>query len=106
MNDSASPLAQDRAQLAQDLRAVVDDAETLLRHAVRDAGQGYEDARERLQRTLQTARSNLQATEQSLLDRARQAGRATDAYVQRHPWQSIGLGAAVGMLLGILIGRR
>ena len=30
----------------------------------------------------------------------------TEGYVREHPWTSIGLGAAVGMLIGVLMGRR
>ena len=35
-------------RLMQDLRALADDADALLRHAVRDAGDGYDQARARL----------------------------------------------------------
>ena len=38
--------------------------------------------------------------------RAKAAGRATDAYVHEHPWQSIGVAAGIGLLLGMLIARR
>jgi ElaB/YqjD/DUF883 family membrane-anchored ribosome-binding protein len=32
--------------------------------------------------------------------------RATDDYVHEHPWKSIGVAAGVGLLVGLLIGRR
>jgi ElaB/YqjD/DUF883 family membrane-anchored ribosome-binding protein len=31
---------------------------------------------------------------------------ATEDYVQSHPWQTLGIAAAIGLLLGMLISRR
>jgi len=45
-------------------------------------------------------------TQAALLVRTRAAAKATDEYVHVHPWQAIGAGAAVGLLVGLLIGRR
>jgi ElaB/YqjD/DUF883 family membrane-anchored ribosome-binding protein len=106
MNDATSPLKESQMRLNRDVRAVVDDAEALLRHAAGDVGQGYDDARNRLERSLKAARTQLESMEHAMLDGARKAGRATDEYVHQHPWQSIGLGAGVGFLLGMLISRR
>lgn len=106
MNDATQALKADQTRLNHDIRAVVDDAETLLRHAVRDAGDGYDDARSRLERSLKTARAGLAGFEHSVVDNARKAQKATDEYVHQHPWQSLGVGAGVGLLLGMLISRR
>jgi ElaB/YqjD/DUF883 family membrane-anchored ribosome-binding protein len=106
MNDATQTLKDSQTRLSRDVRAMVDDAEALLRHAVRDAGEGYDDARGRLERSLKTARSELEGVEHALLDNARRAKQATDEYVHQHPWQSMGIGAGVGLLLGMLISRR
>lgn len=106
MNDATQTLKDTQARLSRDVRAVVDDAEALLRHTVRDAGEGYDDARNRLERSLKTARSELESVEHAVLDNARRAKQATDEYVHQHPWQSMGIGAGVGLLLGMLISRR
>jgi ElaB/YqjD/DUF883 family membrane-anchored ribosome-binding protein len=34
------------------------------------------------------------------------AARATDEYVHDNPWQAIGVAAAVGFLLGLVVARR
>ena len=34
------------------------------------------------------------------------AGHAADDYVHEHPWKAIGAAAGVGMIIGLLIGRR
>lgn len=106
MADTSTTLKEGEKRLAKDFKAVVNDAEQLLRHAARDAGQGYEEARERLEESLKVAREELARLEGAVVDGARRAGRATDGYVHQHPWESIGVGAAVGLLLGLLIARR
>jgi ElaB/YqjD/DUF883 family membrane-anchored ribosome-binding protein len=106
MNDATEVLKDTQAKLSRDVRAMFDDAEALLQHTVRDAGEGYDDARGRLERSLKTARAQLEGVEHAVLDNARRAKEATDEYVHEHPWQSMGIGAGVGLLLGMLISRK
>jgi ElaB/YqjD/DUF883 family membrane-anchored ribosome-binding protein len=106
VNDTNQTLKDSQTRLSRDVRAMVDDAEALLRHTVRDAGEGYDDARSRLERSLKSARTELEGVEHAVLDNARRAKQATDEYVHQHPWQSMGIGAGVGLLLGMLISRR
>lgn len=107
---STSPAANGQDRLSRDLRNVIDDAEQLLRDASLQVGDSYDDARSRLEASLLAARSRLEALQQSTVERAREAGRATDHYVHEHPWQSIGIsagiGAGVGLLIGLLVGRK
>ena len=42
----------------------------------------------------------------TISDRARNTVRVTDGYVREQPWQAIGITAAVGLLIGVLLGRR
>ncbi|HXD40424.1 MAG TPA: DUF883 family protein [Ramlibacter sp.] len=104
MNDQTAKNGQKR--LAEDFKAVVKDAEELLRHAATDAGDGYDEARARLERSLKAARAELESMEKAVMEGTRRAARATDGYVHDHPWESIGIGAGVGLLLGMLIARR
>jgi ElaB/YqjD/DUF883 family membrane-anchored ribosome-binding protein len=106
MNDMPDNLQSGQERLVRDLRAVVDDAELLLRLAVKDAGQTYEDARGRLQQSLQTAKASLVSAEEAVTERATRAARATDDYMRTHPWETIGIGAGIGLLIGLLMSRR
>lgn len=49
-------------------------------------------------------------TKDSLKDNVRERSQAavdaTEVYVGEHPWQSIGIAAGVGFLLGLLVSRR
>jgi len=106
MNDPTQSLKDGQKHLAEDFKTVLNDAEELLRHAARDAGDGYNEARARLEQSLKAARTELETLEKAVLDGTRRAAHATDAYVHNHPWESIGIGAGVGLLLGMLIARR
>lgn len=58
-------------------------------------------------RTMQWKES-LSHAGQALADRARTTARATNDYAHQEPWKLVGLGAAVGVIIGMLIasGRR
>jgi ElaB/YqjD/DUF883 family membrane-anchored ribosome-binding protein len=99
-------LKESQHRLSEELRNVVRDTEEILRHKVQDAGDGYLASREKLERSLKKARHELEGIEQALLERTKKAARATDHYVHDHPWESIGVSVGVGLLLGVLIGRK
>jgi ElaB/YqjD/DUF883 family membrane-anchored ribosome-binding protein len=44
--------------------------------------------------------------EHDIAVRAREAAQKTNAYVHENPWPSIGAAAGIGLLVGLLIGRR
>ncbi len=106
VSDTAQTTTQARNNLASDFNALVRDAEQLLGTMARDAGGSYDEARESLQERLHTARETLEALQRSVADGGARACGAADGYVRRRPWESIGIGAGVGLLLGMLIARR
>ncbi len=95
-----------KERLVSDLHAVVAEAESLLRATAGQAGEGAAELRAKVQATLERAKDNLHDLQEAAVERAKAAGRATDAYVHENPWQSIGVAAGVGLLLGMLIARR
>ncbi len=93
-------------KLVQDFRAVVADAEELLRATASQAGEKVAAARERIQDSLHNAKVKLAEAEDVIVQRSKQAARATDDFVRESPWQAVGAAAGVGLLIGLLIGRR
>ena len=94
-----------KEKLMQDLRMVVADAEELLRATAGQAGEKVSAARERIQENLTAAKVRLAAAQEAVADKARQAANATDEYVHDNPWKAVGIGAGVGLIIGMLISR-
>jgi ElaB/YqjD/DUF883 family membrane-anchored ribosome-binding protein len=94
-----------KEKLVQDFRVVVSDAEELLRATAGVAGEKVSVARERIQENLAVAKARLANAEEALLAKTREAAKATDEYVHDNPWKAVGIGAAVGVIVGMLIGR-
>ena len=65
-----------RDQLLSDLKTVIQDAEAWLRHSGHLTGEEFK------------------------------AAKATDEYVKENPWKAVGVGTAVGVVIGMLIARR
>lgn len=93
-------------KLAQDLKIVIADAEDLLRATAGQAGEKVSAAREKIQDSLREAKVKLAEVEDMLIDKGRQAARATDEYVHDHPWKAVGIAAGIGLIVGLLISRR
>lgn len=110
-NGSVSPIQSGggdaREKLMHELRHVIDDAETWLKESKARAADNAGQAKARLEDTLRTAKTDLLRLEDSMLARTRIAARTADGYVQDHPWQAVAVavGAAVGLLAGLLISR-
>ena len=95
-----------KEKLVADLKVVISDAEELLRVTANQAGEKVGELRVRMQENLTSARHKLADAEAALKEKSREVARATDDYVHEHPWKSIGVAAGVGLLVGLLIGRR
>jgi len=93
-------------KLIDDVRAVVRDAEALLQATTSEGGERLNAVRSRTMDSLQKARDRLAAMEEGAADQVREATEAAEDYVQKNPWQAVGMAAGVGLLLGLLIGRR
>ena len=93
-------------QLIEDLRTVVADAEALVAATAHDVSDKARSARERAAASLEHARERLEQLEAGLRERAQAAADEADRFVREHPWQSIGIAAAAGVVLGVLLGRR
>lgn len=93
-------------KLMADLRMVVADAEKLLEVTASQAGEGAAELRGKVQANLERAKASLVHLQDVAVERAKAAGQATDAYVHENPWRSIGVAAGIGLVVGVLIGRR
>ena len=105
-SDLAESAIETKEQLVANLRRVIVDAEDLLTATAGQTDSKIAELRARAKENLVMAREKLADADAALRARARQAAAVTDEYVHDHPWSSIGAAAAVGMLIGVLLGRR
>lgn len=103
MSDVASV---NKDKLIADMKVVVTDAEELLRATANQAGDKVVEMRSRIQDNLVKARASLADAQAAAVEKAKAVGRATDDYVHDNPWRSVGIAAGVGLIVGLLIGRR
>lgn len=92
--------------LVDDLKTVMRDAEALLKATSAQTGEKIQEVRARAEESLRQARERLAVVEAEALKRAREVADATEEYVRDNPWQSLGIAAGIGLVLGMLISRR
>jgi ElaB/YqjD/DUF883 family membrane-anchored ribosome-binding protein len=91
---------------AKELDKILVEARTLLNTAGDDAADQASAVTARLKNALHQAQDRLNAFGTDVGDRARKTAKVTDEYVHANPWQAIGVGAAVGIVIGALAARR
>jgi ElaB/YqjD/DUF883 family membrane-anchored ribosome-binding protein len=94
------------ADLREDLQRVIRDAEELLQATTGQVGEKFADVRARAEESLRTARTRLHELGDVAAARARVAASSADECVRANPWVAVGVGAATGLVLGLLLGRR
>jgi len=95
-----------RDKLVDEFSAVLAEAEEMLKRAATETGDKARDLRSQVETKLLRAKLSLQELEGQAVDQAKAAARATDDYVHDNPWQAIGIAAAIGVAVGLLMNRR
>jgi len=93
-------------QLREHFKDALADAEALVKATADLGGENLAEVRTRARESLRLARVRLSETHEAVMEKARGAANATDAYVRDSPWEAIGVAAGVGLLLGVLLARR
>jgi ElaB/YqjD/DUF883 family membrane-anchored ribosome-binding protein len=89
-------------ELAEPARNLVDDAQDLLAATANVAEKKVIDARRRLAQAVDKAKDAWVVVQDSAVSGAK----ATDQAIREHPYHSMGVAFAVGVLLGLLVRRR
>jgi ElaB/YqjD/DUF883 family membrane-anchored ribosome-binding protein len=93
-------------KLLEDLRAVIRDAEELLRTTTGQTGEHIAQARAKAEASLHAAKAMLHSLGDAARVRARDTARCADTYVRSNPWAAMGAGAALGFFIGMMLGQR
>ena len=95
-----------REKLMQDLRMLAADAEELVKATASSSGQQIAAARVKAEESLAAAKARLAVTQAAIVEKGKLAAKAGDDYVRENPWRAIGIAAALGAIVGVLITRR
>lgn len=110
MNKEILTMENDMEKLSDDLiadfKVVVADAEALLKATANQGGDKIAEIRTKAEESLKIAKARMAEAQEAMLAKTRAAAKATDVYVHENPWKAVGIGAGVGLVIGLLIGRR
>ena len=101
MNDTVTT-----AKLKEDLAAVMRDAEALISASAGQGGEKLTEARAKIPSSLDAAKARDMEAERAAVQRGEDALHATEDYAKQKPWQAMGMAAAVGLVIGVLLARR
>ena len=99
-----SSLARER--VLNDLKTLGRDSEDLLKATASDLSEKAKEARTRLSGALDRARTTCSELQGQGVAAAKAAATKTDRTIREHPYESIGIAFGVGLLIGVLVGRR
>lgn len=94
-----------QTSLDDDLRMLSETLEEVLKSSGDKADQKYIEIKSRAEQALEEVKSRLSGTANSYCAKARQVAEQTDTYVRDNPWHGVGAGAAVGLVIGLLLRR-
>jgi ElaB/YqjD/DUF883 family membrane-anchored ribosome-binding protein len=84
----------------------VDDVEDLITETTSLTGADLIRVKAKLSARVAAAKESIQEMSTAVTQSARKTAAATNNYVHEQPWQAVGIGAVVGVLLGFVLGRR
>lgn len=82
------------------------DIEDLVGQATSMTGEDLAKLKNSMNERISVAKESLSEMGTGLADKARKGAVATNDYVHQQPWTAVGAGAAIGLLIGLLVSRR
>lgn len=89
-----------------EFHSFVADIEDLVKATTTLTGADLAEAKAKLDERISAARGTVADMSDAIAAKGRVAAQAADGFVHEHPWQAIGIGAALGVLVGFALARR
>jgi len=99
---STSPSSTGSNPMGRDVQNVVSDAQELLKTVQSEGESRLSDVKAKVSTQLDSAKQKFGEIQQTVQDGAKVAMTETDAYVRSNPWMGIGVGIALGAMIGYL----
>lgn len=93
------------SRIDDDLALLSETLEEVLRASGDPADQKYLELKARAELALEEVKARVSNASDTYYYRAKRVAYRADDYVHQNPWQGIGVGAAAGLVLGLLLRR-
>jgi ElaB/YqjD/DUF883 family membrane-anchored ribosome-binding protein len=104
--NGAASLNSNAANVQADVKTLVKDAQALLTAAAALTGEKADDMRSRGMQLLDTALGKASQVQSQAMVKGRELAHTADVYVKDNPWRTIAAAAGVGLLVGVILGRK
>lgn len=94
-----------KEQLREDLRQLSNTVEELMQATADDSRENVANLRKRAEAHLLETRQRLSEQGERVRGQAQDSFECADQYVRTNPWKSVGYGAALGVVAGLILGR-
>jgi ElaB/YqjD/DUF883 family membrane-anchored ribosome-binding protein len=98
--------ATDPSSASTEFHGFLADIEDLITSMTPLTGEDLARAKAKLSERVAAARETVTVMGTEITDHARKTARVTNDYVHEHPWQAVGIGAVLGLLIGVAVARR
>ncbi len=89
-----------------DMKSLVRDAQELFHEAASATGEKADTLRSKGLALLDTALAKAQDVQAVAIDTGKELASTADDYVQENPWRAVAISAGLGLLIGLVIGRK
>lgn len=104
--DSSSSRPNHRAGVSREFHNLLADFEQLISQTTAMTAEDFARVKAQLGDRITQAKASLDNVGGAIGERARRSAAVTNEYVHDEPWKAIGIGAAIGLLLGVVVARR
>ena len=105
-SNGANNLNSNMNTVTTDVKTLVKDAQTLLTAAAALTGEKAEEMRGRGMQMLDVALGKATQVQGQALVKGKELAQTADVYVKDNPWRTIAAAASVGLLVGVILGRK
>ena len=105
-NGNASKFNDKLDDAGADMKTLVKDAQSLLTTAASLTGTKADELRERGMRMLDAALGKSSQYKDQAMVKGKELAQSADVYVKDNPWRTVAVAAGVGLVVGVLLGRK
>lgn len=93
-------------QLRNELKSLADTLEELLQTSGEKSDTEIQKLKAKAESMIKTSRQTLQDSSDKLVEQTKEMAGKADNYVHEKPWNGMGIAAAVGLVVGVLLSKR